>query len=92
MMKKPDLIKFETLCSLLKNGSKIRAKNLQVHPIQTVLVAGAVIELGEITYSSPRDGATVWEIGVPDRTANGFFVPDANPKYVNRLFLNHPEK
>ncbi|KAG0630091.1 hypothetical protein M758_1G153400 [Ceratodon purpureus] len=53
---------------------------------------GAVIELGDITYTSPRDGPTLWEIGVPDRTANGFFVPDANPKYVNRLFLNHPQK
>lgn len=55
-------------------------------------VAGAVIELGDITFASPRDGPTVWEIGYPDRTANGFFVPDANPKYVNKLFLNHREK
>lgn len=53
---------------------------------------GAVVDVSDITYSSPRDGPTVWEIGFPDRTAKGFFVPDANPKYANKLFLNHPEK
>lgn len=55
-------------------------------------VAGVMISLGEINYSSPRDGPTVWEIGVPDRTANGFFVPDPNPKHVNKLYLNSSQK
>lgn len=55
-------------------------------------VAGGVIEMGDITYRSPRDGPTVWEIGIPDRTATGFFVPDPNPKYVNPLYLNTSQK
>ncbi|XP_057497492.1 probable rhamnogalacturonate lyase B [Actinidia eriantha] len=38
------------------------------------------------------DGPTVWEIGFPDRTATGFYVPDVNLMYVNKLFLNSPEK
>ncbi|OAY66622.1 hypothetical protein ACMD2_16217, partial [Ananas comosus] len=37
-------------------------------------------------------GPTLWEIGIPDRTAAEFFVPDPRPEYVNRLFINHPEK
>ncbi|KAG0559235.1 hypothetical protein KC19_10G089400 [Ceratodon purpureus] len=53
---------------------------------------GVMISLGDIHYSSPRDGPTVWEIGVPNRTANGFFVPDPNPKYVNKLYLNSSRK
>nr|CAD1817323.1 unnamed protein product [Ananas comosus var. bracteatus] len=40
----------------------------------------------------PRSGPTLWEIGIPDRTAAEFFVPDPRPEYVNRLFINHPEK
>lgn len=45
-----------------------------------------------MTFKPPRDGPTIWEIGFPDRTAMGFYVPDVNPMYVNRLFLNGPEK
>lgn len=60
--------------------------------IQNPCVAGAAIGLGDITYSSPRDGPSLWEIGVPDRTATGFFVPDPNPKYVNKLYLNSSQK
>ncbi|KAL5775330.1 hypothetical protein ACOSP7_012887 [Xanthoceras sorbifolium] len=54
--------------------------------------AGSQTELGNLTYVPLRDGPTVWEIGFPDRTAIGFYVPDVNPKYVNKLFLNSPEK
>ncbi|XP_031262360.1 probable rhamnogalacturonate lyase B [Pistacia vera] len=53
---------------------------------------GSQPELGNLTYVPLRDGPTLWEIGFPDRTATGFFVPDVNPMYVNRLFVNSPEK
>ncbi|PIN22367.1 Rhamnogalacturonan endolyase [Handroanthus impetiginosus] len=53
---------------------------------------GSETQLGDITYIPPRDGPTLWEIGFPDRTANGFYVPDVNPMYVNKLFVNSPEK
>ncbi|KAK1278800.1 hypothetical protein QJS04_geneDACA023550 [Acorus gramineus] len=53
---------------------------------------GSPTQLGNLTYVSHRDGATVWEIGFPDRTAMGFYVPDPNPNYVNKLFINCPEK
>ena len=54
--------------------------------------AGADIDLGEITYNPPRNGPTIWEIGIPDRTAIGFYVPDPNPLYINKLYLDSPQK
>ncbi|XP_057729726.1 rhamnogalacturonate lyase B-like isoform X1 [Arachis stenosperma] len=50
------------------------------------------IELGDLVYEPPRDGPTLWEIGIPDRTAAEFYVPDPNPKYINKLYVNHPQK
>ncbi|KAG8365395.1 hypothetical protein BUALT_Bualt18G0100200 [Buddleja alternifolia] len=59
---------------------------------QVTISAGSETQLGNLTYVPPRDGPTQWEIGFPDRTANNYFVPDVNPMYVNKLFLNSPEK
>ncbi|BFI25401.1 rhamnogalacturonan endolyase [Marchantia polymorpha subsp. ruderalis] len=53
---------------------------------------GDIIPLDDLVYTPPRDGPTIWEIGIPDRTATKFYVPDPNPKYINRLYVNHPEK
>lgn len=50
------------------------------------------VQLGNLTYAPLRDGPTIWEIGFPDRTAIGYYVPDVNPMYVNKLFINSPEK
>ncbi|XP_057512863.1 rhamnogalacturonate lyase B-like [Actinidia eriantha] len=54
--------------------------------------SGSQTQLGNLVYSPVRNGPTVWEIGFPDRTATGFYVPDVNPMYANKLFLNSPEK
>lgn len=48
--------------------------------------------MGELVYEPPSDGPILWEIGIPDRTARGFYIPDPNPKYVNKLFLDHPDR
>ncbi|KAL0407254.1 UNVERIFIED_CONTAM: hypothetical protein Slati_4039300 [Sesamum latifolium] len=56
------------------------------------ITAGSETQLGNLTYVPPRDGPTVWEIGFPDRTANDYYVPDVNPMFVNKLFLDSPEK
>ncbi|XP_057794198.1 uncharacterized protein LOC131010609 isoform X2 [Salvia miltiorrhiza] len=56
------------------------------------ITPGGQIDLGEIVYQPPRDGPTLWEIGIPDRTAAEFYAPDPDPKYVNRLFINHPDR
>ncbi|GAA0170119.1 lyase [Lithospermum erythrorhizon] len=54
--------------------------------------AGSNCELGEVLYEPPRDGPTLWEIGIPDRSAAEFYIPDPNPKYINKLYVNHPER
>ncbi|KAB2023652.1 hypothetical protein ES319_D06G033300v1 [Gossypium barbadense] len=56
------------------------------------ITSGCDIDMGELVYEPPRDGATLWEIGIPDRTAAEFYVPDPDPKYINKLYVNHPEK
>lgn len=50
------------------------------------------MDVGEIVYQPPRDGPTLWEIGIPDRSAAEFYIPEPNPKYMNKLFINHPER
>lgn len=58
---------------------------------QSVL-SGSVIETGDLVYGPPRDGPTLWEIGVPNRSAAEFYVPDPNPMYINKLYVNHPDR
>ncbi|GLT93697.1 hypothetical protein SLE2022_114760 [Rubroshorea leprosula] len=54
--------------------------------------SGCNVEMGNLIYEPPRDGPTLWEIGIPDRSAAEFYIPDPDPKYINRLFVNHPDK
>ncbi|KAJ4836293.1 hypothetical protein Tsubulata_008025 [Turnera subulata] len=46
-----------------------------------------LINMGILRYDPPRNGPTLWEIGIPDRSAAEFFVPDPRPTLVNRLFM-----
>nr|GMD93927.1 rhamnogalacturonate lyase-like isoform X1 [Ipomoea batatas] len=55
------------------------------------IASGCRIDVGEILYKPPRDGPTLWEIGIPDRSAAEFYIPDTNPKHLNKIFVNHPE-
>ncbi|XP_057821355.2 uncharacterized protein LOC131034027 [Cryptomeria japonica] len=52
------------------------------------LSPGSSTNLGDLTYTPPRNGATIWEIGFPDRTATKFYVPQPKPMYSNTFFLN----
>ncbi|KAL4595493.1 hypothetical protein ACB092_12G095300 [Castanea dentata] len=54
--------------------------------------AGCDIDLGYLVFEPPRDGPTLWEIGTPDRTAAEFYIPDPDPKYINKLYINHPDR
>ncbi|MQL82727.1 hypothetical protein Taro_015205 [Colocasia esculenta] len=56
------------------------------------ITAGCNIDLGDLVYEPPRDGPTVWEMGIPDRSAREFYVPDPNPLYINKLYVNHPDR
>ncbi|XP_060185435.1 probable rhamnogalacturonate lyase B isoform X1 [Lycium barbarum] len=52
---------------------------------------GSSIELGSLVYNPPRNGATLWEIGVPDRTAAEFFVPTPPPQFKVHIYQNDSE-
>ncbi|XP_019156534.1 PREDICTED: probable rhamnogalacturonate lyase B isoform X1 [Ipomoea nil] len=62
------------------------------YEVAITITAGFEIVLNELVYKPPRDGPTLWEIGVPDRSAAEFYIPDPNPEYINRLYVNHPDK
>ncbi|CAN6354072.1 unnamed protein product [Urochloa humidicola] len=47
---------------------------------------GGAIDVGDLVFEPPRSGPTLWEIGVPDRSAAEFYVPDPDPKYASKLF------
>lgn len=58
----------------------------------SITTGGDYLDLGELVFEPPRCGPTLWEIGFPDRTARKFFIPDPDPKYVNRLYVDHPDR
>jgi hypothetical protein len=53
------------------------------------IYVGSTINLNSLVYNPPRNGPTVWEIGIPDRSAGEFFVPKPYANLVNRLFTNN---
>ncbi|EEF35155.1 lyase, putative [Ricinus communis] len=62
------------------------------YDVDVLVKPGSEIELGVLVYKPPRNGPTLWEIGIPDRTAAEFFVPDTCPTLENKLYSNHPDK
>ncbi|KAF6150992.1 hypothetical protein GIB67_016470 [Kingdonia uniflora] len=59
---------------------------------QLAIKPGSDIRLGFLVYEPPRDGPTLWEIGIPDRSAAEFYVPDPDPNFINKLYVNHPDR
>ncbi|CAM0949851.1 unnamed protein product [Alopecurus aequalis] len=56
---------------------------------RVTVTTGGAINLGDLVFEPPRSGPTLWEIGVPDRSAAEMFIPESDPKYPpNKLFLN----
>ncbi|KAK2975652.1 hypothetical protein RJ640_000677 [Escallonia rubra] len=49
--------------------------------------AGKAMRLGVLEYSPQRNGPTIWQIGIPDRTAAKFYIPDPNPTLINQLYV-----
>ncbi|KAI3888224.1 hypothetical protein MKX03_029015 [Papaver bracteatum] len=60
--------------------------------VDITITAKCNINLGDLVYEPPGDGPTLWEIGVPDRSAAEFYVPDPNPNYINNLYKHHPHR
>ncbi|KAK6792568.1 hypothetical protein RDI58_011649 [Solanum bulbocastanum] len=62
------------------------------YDIKITITSGCSIEMDDLVFEPPRNGPTLWEIGIPDRSACEFYIPDPDPKYVNKLFINHPDR
>ncbi|KAG8373463.1 hypothetical protein BUALT_Bualt11G0026900 [Buddleja alternifolia] len=62
------------------------------HEKDIIIRQGNEVQIGDLVYEPPRNGPTLWEIGIPDRTAAEFYIPDPAPNLVNKLFINHTEK
>ncbi|XP_043708193.1 probable rhamnogalacturonate lyase B [Telopea speciosissima] len=60
------------------------------YDVNITINPGSNLSLGHIIYEPPRHGPTLWEIGIPDRSAAEFYVPDPKPEYINRLYLSNP--
>ncbi|KAF9589610.1 hypothetical protein IFM89_026351 [Coptis chinensis] len=55
---------------------------------QTITIRpGDNTDLGDLIYTPPRTGPTLWEIGYPDRSAAEFFIPGPDPKFINPLYI-----
>jgi rhamnogalacturonan endolyase len=52
------------------------------------ITPGSEMNVGPLVYEPPRNGPTLWEIGVPDRTAGEFYIPDPYPTLMNKLYVN----
>ena len=50
------------------------------------------MDVGDLVFEPPRNGPTLWEIGIPDRSAAEFYIPDPNPNYINKLYVDHPDR
>ncbi|KAI5419354.1 probable rhamnogalacturonate lyase B [Lathyrus oleraceus] len=50
------------------------------------ITSGGVLNLDSLIYNPPRNGPTIWEIGIPDRLASEFHVPDPYPTLLNKLY------
>ncbi|XVF17391.1 hypothetical protein REPUB_Repub10bG0117700 [Reevesia pubescens] len=53
---------------------------------------GNKIDLGTLIYDPPRNGPTLWEIGIPDRTAADFFIPEPDPTFESSILKNDADK
>jgi len=53
-------------------GNSLSTVNIPTTPFSVTVAAGATNNLGTVTWTPARVGATVWEIGVPDRSAHEF--------------------
>ncbi|KAL6511177.1 hypothetical protein OROHE_020546 [Orobanche hederae] len=62
------------------------------HEELITITPGCYIDMDRVVYEPPRDGPTLWDIGIPDRSAREFYVPDPSPKYINKLYVDHPDR
>ncbi|KAL0379042.1 UNVERIFIED_CONTAM: hypothetical protein Sradi_3209700 [Sesamum radiatum] len=62
------------------------------HSYDITISPGSIVEVRNVVFEAPRKGVTLWEIGVPDRTAAEFFIPNPDPKFKIHRYKRPIEK
>ncbi|KAL2521859.1 Rhamnogalacturonate lyase family protein [Forsythia ovata] len=62
------------------------------HASDITIKPGSNIKLRNVLFEPPRVGPTLWEIGIADRTAAEFFIPDPSPSIKIHQYKNTGEK
>ncbi|KAL1569708.1 rhamnogalacturonan endolyase [Salvia divinorum] len=66
-------------------GDYKHASDITIPPRSNVVVR-------RVVFDAPRNGPTLWEIGIPDRSAAEFFIPDPNPRFKIHPYPSPVEK
>ncbi|KAG8383630.1 hypothetical protein BUALT_Bualt04G0034000 [Buddleja alternifolia] len=62
------------------------------HASDITITSGSNVKANNVVFEAPRKGATIWEIGIPDRTAAEFFIPDPSPAFKLHKYPTPVEK
>ncbi|XP_019177215.1 PREDICTED: probable rhamnogalacturonate lyase B isoform X2 [Ipomoea nil] len=62
------------------------------HKADITIKPGCDIKVGDLVFTPLKNGTTVWEIGIPDRSAAEFFIPEPAPDLKNYLLSDRTEK
>ncbi|KAI3451280.1 hypothetical protein Pfo_007945 [Paulownia fortunei] len=62
------------------------------HASDITITPGSNVQARNVVFEAPRKGATLWEIGIPDRTAAEFFIPNPSPKFKIHPYPKPVEK
>lgn len=85
----------QVLCSSIHPATNVKLFKFPFLPrnnlLTLIIVSGSDIELGDLVYKPPRNGATLWEIGIADRTAAEFYIPKPDSKYKVHKFKDQRE-
>ncbi|KAL8047044.1 hypothetical protein ABFX02_08G212900 [Erythranthe guttata] len=62
------------------------------HVSDITITPGSNIQATNIVFDAPRNGPTLWEIGIPDRSAAEFFIPNPDPTIKVHQYAKPVEK
>ncbi|KAG6382739.1 hypothetical protein SASPL_157553 [Salvia splendens] len=62
------------------------------HASSIVVSPGSNVVVSDVVFDAPRNGPTLWEIGIPDRSAAEFFIPDPSPQFKIHPYPRPVEK
>ncbi|KAK6125887.1 hypothetical protein DH2020_040375 [Rehmannia glutinosa] len=62
------------------------------HASDINIAPGSNVVVRNVVFEAPRKGPTLWEIGIPDRTAAEYFIPDPSPSILIHPYPKPVEK